>query len=326
MPTKICVISFDHWNYDKHIVTELQKIGVESFHIKIGDFKYKNFGERILNTLSKIFLGKNPKLKKRQDYILETLEKKGYQNQILVLNPELIDAVYHKKIKSYTDKYVAYLYDSVSRCPVEHLLKGYFDEIYSFDKDDINTYGFKETTNYIYLNHLTKPEKFLSDFKVLYVASFDKRMEHLKTIATALDKIKVSYRFIIVGKKTTLFKLKNFFSNKYSFLELRRKRISQPELIELYKKTTVVLDLVRENQTGLSFRVFEAMATENKIVTNNNNVKNFDFYDPKNILVLKEQNQELNADFFNEPYEKINLEIYNKYTIENWVKNIFNLK
>ena len=67
MSHKIAVISFDHWNYDAHIVIALQKKGIESFHIKIGDFKYKNIWERILNSLSKIFLGKNPKLKKHMN-------------------------------------------------------------------------------------------------------------------------------------------------------------------------------------------------------------------------------------------------------------------
>ena len=90
MSHKIAVISFDHWNYDAHIVTALQKKGIESFHIKIGNFKYKNTWERIQNTFSKVFLGKNPKLKKRQDYILEQLKENGFQNQILVINPELI--------------------------------------------------------------------------------------------------------------------------------------------------------------------------------------------------------------------------------------------
>lgn len=58
MLQKIAVISFDHWNYDAHIVSALQRKGIDSFHIKIGNFKYKSTWERIQNTLSKVFLGK----------------------------------------------------------------------------------------------------------------------------------------------------------------------------------------------------------------------------------------------------------------------------
>lgn len=325
MLQKICVISFDHWNYDKHIVDALKKKGIDSYHIKISDFKYKNIGERIFNTLSKIFLGKNPKLKKRQDFILFTLKKLGYQDQILVINPELIDKEYHNEIKKHTNKYIAYLYDSVKRCPVEHLVDGIFDEIYSFDKDDIKTYGFKAITNYNYLNYHQKSENFIARFDLLYVASFDSRIFLLKKIASRLDAINVSYKFIIVGKKTILFRVKNLFSSKYNFIDLRKKRISQNELISLYKQTNCVLDIVRPHQSGLSFRIFESMATENKIITNNNNISSYDFYNPINILIINDNLINIEKSFFTNNYEKIDCMIYNNYTIENWVKTIFNL-
>ena len=151
MSQKICIISFDHWNYDKHIVDQLIANKIDAFHIKIGGFKHKNIRTRMSNSFSKIFLGKNPKIQKRQEHIIEMLEKNGLQDQILVINPEVISLEYHLKIKQFTKKYICYLYDSVERCPVEHLLHGVFDQIYSFDHDDVKKYGFKQITNYNYL-------------------------------------------------------------------------------------------------------------------------------------------------------------------------------
>ena len=326
MPQKICIISFDHWNYDHHIVTALQKKGIESFHIKIGNFKYKNIYERVKNSLSKIFLGKNPKLKKRQDYIIQQLEKSGFQNQILVVNPELIDLEYHLTIKKYTDKYIAYLYDSVSRCPVEHLLEGIFDEIYSFDKDDIQNYGFKPTTNYNYIEKIQKSAP--SDIKndVLYIASFDKRISNLFALQTYFDQLKKSYKFIIIGKKTTLYKWKHIFSSQLKKFDLRRNRVNQNEMHTYYKQTQVVIDLVRTNQTGLSFRIFEAMAFEKKVITTNRNVVTYDFYNPNNIRVIDEHNLTIEARFFETSYQSLPDEIYSYYTLSAWVDRIFNLK
>ena len=85
------------------------------------------------------------------------------------------------------------------------------------------------------------------------------------------------------------------------------------------------MDLVREHQTGLSFRVFEALATDNKIITNNNNIENYGFFNPKNILIINNDFENLEVDFFNNDYETISPEIYNHYTINNWVKNIFKI-
>ena len=325
MPQKICIISFDHWNYDKHIVDKLNAKGVDAFHIKIGGFKHKNLRVRIANSFSKIFLGKNPKIQKRQEHIIEMLKKNGFQDQILVINPEVISLDYHLKIKEFTKKYIAYLYDSVSRCPVEHLLEGVFDEIYSFDKEDVKKYGFKETTNYNYLEKQPVNNDLLIKNQALYIASFDNRLEKVILLKSAFQKINISFRFIIVGKKTTLFKLKKIFSNDILGLELRRKRINQNELKQLYSETKVVLDIVRENQAGLSFRVFEAMAFQKKLVTNNVNIIDYNFYNPNNILVIKNEKYDFDSHFFATKYEPLSEEIYYQYTLDNWVTKIFSI-
>jgi hypothetical protein len=325
MSQKICLISFDHWNYDKHIVDILNKKGIDAFHIKIGGFKHKNIWSRISNTFSKVFLGKNPKIQKRQEHIIQMLELKGFQDQILVINPEVIDLECHLKIKKFTKKYITYLYDSVDRCPVEHLLNGVFDEIYSFDNDDVKKYGFKETNNYNYIEKQPTAKKEKLKNQVLYIASFDKRLETVIKLKEAFTKINISYRFIIVGKKTTLFKLKNIFSASISGIELRRKRVEQNDLKLLYSETNVILDLVRENQTGLSFRVFEAMAFEKKLITNNKNIRFYNFYNPNNIWIIENNNFNFDKTFFETDYETLPENIFYQYTIDNWATKVFGL-
>lgn len=325
MNQKICLISFDNWNYDKHIVDKLNQKGLDAFHIKIGGFKHKNFVSRISNTFSKIFLGKNPKIQKRQEYIIETLTKKGFQDQILVINPEVIDLECHLEIKKMTKKYMTYLYDSVDRCPVNHLLDGIFDEIYSFDQDDVKKYGFKKINNYNYIDKQPIANKNVIKNQVLYIASFDNRLTTVYNLKNIFTKIGVSFRFIIVGKKTILFKLKNYFSKKLDNIELKRKIITQNDLKILYNETEVILDLVRENQTGLSFRVFEAMAFQKKIITTNKSITSYDFYNPNNILVIDNEDLEINNTFFQTDYQTIPDEIYNLYTLDSWVETVFKL-
>jgi hypothetical protein len=318
MPQKICIISFDHWNYDRHIVSALQKKGVESFHIKIGGFKHANLWSRFTNTMSKLFLNKNPKLQKRQEYIINALKEKGIQDQILVLNPELIEKKYHHEIKKYTNNYMAYLYDSVSRCPVEHLLEGIFDKIYSFDKDDIKNYGFQETCNYIY--DVTKlPE---TDVKtdVIYIGSIDDRLKVVNGLGNTFEEHKIAFKFFAVGKKATVYKLKQLLLKENQHINFKRKRFSQEETLSIYKESKVILDIVRENQTGLSFRIFEAIGLNKNVVTNNKNILNYDIYNSNKIKLLENLDNKL--DFSSEFYSK---ELLLKYHIDYWVKNIFKL-
>jgi hypothetical protein len=317
---KIAVISFDHWNYDAHIVDALQKKGIESFHIKIGNFKYKNTWERVQNTFSKVFLGKNPKLKKRQEYILQQLKEKGFQNQILVINPELIDLEYHLEIKKYTDKYIAYLYDSVSRCPVEHLLEGVFDEIFSFDKKDVLTYGFSETTNYIYFD--TPEIDTIQKQNFVYIGSIDNRLKFLNDFAEHIKKHQLSFLFYAIGKKAFINKLKQLFLGKNKNIIFQKKRFSQQETLKMYAESETIVDLVRDNQAGLSFRIFEAIGLQKNVITNNKTIISYDIYDSGKIIYLDDLNK-LNKVTFNE--ENYQCSITKKYSLDNFIKNIFQL-
>lgn len=314
---KVCLISYDFWDYDRYIVEALKKRGIEAVHIKLCAYRYPSLSHRVKNAFSKIFLKKNYKKIWRQEMIINSLKKLGKQDQILVINPETIEGKYHQEIKKYTEKYIAYLYDALARNPAEGVLP-YFDEVYSFDKEDIAKHHFKETTNYIYLE---KPkDKQNPKYDLMYLGSYDERTDWLYKIAEKMDEMGKSYRFILVTRKAWK---KKWTKNK-SFVFISE-RISLEELSKNYRQARVILDLVREHQSGLSFRIFEAMALDKKIITTNPNIRKYDFYNVGNILVLDEALTSLEKSFFETPYQTLPEEIESGYTIDTWVAQLFNL-
>jgi len=320
MTQKICLISFDHWDYDYHIVNELNNQGFESYHIKISNYKHLSIKDKITNAFSKLFLKKNLKKIRRQEAIIKQLDRLGFQDQILIINPELVDYKYHLEIKKRTKSYKAYLYDSVKRNPINHLLDGIFDEIYSFDKYDIEKYNFKKASNYIYLPVQSKKSKI--EYEVLFVGSLDERIYSLIKLGDYLKSKKISFKFIVIGKRKKLKKF-NLSEEELDLIEFQEKKINQEQLIEFYKKCNIIVDLVRKNQTGLSFRFFEAMPLQKRIITNNLNVKNYSFYNTNNILIIDDD--KIPDSFFENKFEKLSTKIYNNYTISSWVKRIFDL-
>ena len=324
MSQNICVISFDQWDYDHHIVKTLREKNISANHIKIKDFKHETFFARLKNTLSKIFFNTNPKRIKRQEYILKKLKKKGLQDQILVINPELIDEIYHNEIKKYTTKYIAYLYDSVSRCSIDHLLDGVFDEIYSFDNNDIKRYGFKRSSNYIYFKPNINPKKTKYDF--IYIGSIDNRIAILNKMAADLLPKAINKEFFAIGKKAVVYTLRQLFLRKNKYIHFKARKISQNRTLELYEKSNFIIDLVRENQVGLSFRVFEAMALHKKVITDNPIISSYSFYNPNNIFIWDHKTQQIPSSFLETEYQQIPEEIYKEYTIDTWVDEIFQLK
>ena len=320
---KICVISFDFWGYDAHIVETLKEKGIEANHIKIGAVSYENFRERLTNFFSKVFLGKNLKYQKRQKFVIEQLDKLGHQDQILVLNADTFDHSTLEYMKKCANRFITFLYDNLDRYPVQDKLH-FFDKIYSFDDKDIEKHGFERLTNYNYLPFLSQENQNPSE-DALYITSYDKkRIKQLDILSQKFEELRLKFDLYVIGKKSWKNQLmKPFSKNKIVFT---RKRINHENLPEFYKRTKVILDLMRENQYGLSFRVFEAMALEKKIITDNEKIKNYDFYNPNNILVLNKDFSNITKDFFETPYQSLPEEIYKKYTLEKWVERVFNLE
>jgi len=323
---KICIISFDYWNYDHHIVKKLQEKGIDASHINMGAYKYKNFGERASNAISKIFLNKNIKHVKRQEYVVNTLKKLGPQDQILVLNPHTLDYQTIKEIKSYTPYLISYLYDNLERFPVEDRLK-LFDKIYSFEDKDVKKYGFEKITNYNYLSEQPiQAEKIEND--LFYITSYDKRrIKLLRKLTVRLSALEVRSKIIVVGKQVWKEKLRNFILRPVgsALIEFRKKPINNETILEEYKKSKVIIDLMREGQAGLSFRVFEAMALGKKIITDNQSIQTYDFYKPENFLIVNDDLSNIENQFFTLSYQRIPTSLYQKYSLNHWVDHIFGI-
>lgn len=323
---KICLISFDFWNYDQYIVHELKNRGIEAHHINIGGFRHKNLLTRVVNMFSKIFLNRNLKYEKRQEYVKKTLEKIGHQDIILIINPETLELNTIEFASRHCNQLMAYLYDSLDRCPAQKVLH-LFDKIFSFDHQDVEKYGFEKITNFNYLEYL--PQELQNpNLGLFYITSFDKtRNRIIKPLSQKLSLLGIRSKIVVVGKKGWKLKMKSHFGKNLENISIqyRKKTTSTKATLKEYKNAKVLLDLMRSGQTGLSFRVFEAMAMEKKIITDNPEIKNYDFYNPHNILVLEENFSNLETDFFNTPYQKIPQEIYNRYTLKNWVEYVFNL-
>ncbi len=315
---KVCLISFDYWNYDYHIVESLQKKGVDVTHIDISQYKYeyKNFFYKTGNFLSKLFFKRNIKKIKRQEFILTELNRMGKQDYILCIRPDLIDKQAHLKIKSFTKKYVAYIYDSCKRFPIDHLLDNVFDKIYSFDLDDVKTFNFTHLTNYIYLEKQEIKHHFKYD--VFIVMSPDQRIPQLNEIARQLDTINSNYKFIIVSQKKP--------SNLYKNIEFSNDEIDLKQLKWYLEHSKILLDLVRDGHNGLSFRVFEALAYQKKLITTNSTITGYEFYNPNNIMVLDPENIKIDSTFLSKDYVPLNEDVFNKFTVDRFVDTIFEIK
>ena len=156
-----------------------------------------------------------------------------------------------------------------------------------------------------------------SDFEVFNISSYGKRSDLIIKIAEKLSLLEIPYKFYIFDKK------KKIINN--SLINSIQETIPLSVVNKYIEKSNVLLDIHRENQNGLSFRVFESMGLHKKLITTNSDIKNYDFYNENNILIIDSKNPEIPLEFIKKPYIEIPKNILNNYKISGWFTKLINI-
>lgn len=312
---KILLISNHIMGYMEVPRIELENLGheVEVLYYSKSplEFKYKNFGQKCISFLKKIN-GNSIKKKHREDAIEVYTTAKTY-DKILVTHPQYLNAKTHRYLKGIAKSYIVYLFDSLKKMPVQKHYVHFFDEVFSYEKKDCAEYNFKFITNFIPTECYRSSNRPSGLFNI---SSKDGRFPKLKHLAEYCNKKNIPAHFIIFSKKplkTTLF-------------EVIHSKIDIQQMEKYLKNVSVFVDIQRPDQQGLSFRVFEAMGNEKKMITNNGHIKEYPFYHPNNIHVIDFKDLHIPEEFLSTPYQKIDPILYQKYTAKNWVQELLSLK
>lgn len=312
----ITLISFDNWGLNAHIVSTLKKQGHTVCHIDFNLFKYKypSFLHKVYNIILKTFFKKNLKNQHYGKEIIKELDKnKDIQDVILTIKADFIAPENILEFKKYSKKTIGFFNDNTYRCPKIKRVINCFDEVYSFEKSDCAKFNLKFATNWIYNENISSSNEKPFDFDIFNISSVDKRLPILVSIAKELKSKKINFKFIVYDKKHKPTNEKLTYINKHMPLS---------EVNNYINRSKVLLDINRIGQVGLTFRVFESLGLEKKLITTNADIRNYDFYNPNNILIIDEKKPSIPLLFFENEYEKIPEVIYKKYTLEGWISNI----
>lgn len=99
-------------------------------------------------------------------------------------------------------------------------------------------------------------------------------------------------------------------------------KLSAKQIIEISQKSRCIVDIQHSNQTGLTMRTFEMLGLKKKLITTNRTIKDYDFYNDNNICIIDPNNIQIPEEFLLTPYEPISYEVYDKYSLKNWVLNL----
>ena len=327
MKKKVLFISISFFNYEKHIIESIKKLGYDV------DF----YDERVYNnSIFKAINRVNKNLIKRinNNYFLNIFKETKHKQYdfLFVIKGEIIskDFINLFKRNNPKAKLIYYTFDSIKNNPNSLKILKYFDKCYSFDFQDVKKYP----------NLILKHLFFTSDFRYsnedkFYNISFigtlhSNRYELIKGI---IDKFKDHYIYFFSQAKWYFFlkKIFNKDSKNISYKDVKFEKLSLGEVADIFKKSKCVIDVQRYNQTGLTMRTFEVLAANCILVTTNNNILKLPDIDLNKIVIIDFYNLELTIEKIE---NKLNHQINNldnkfyekflfKYNIDNWVKDFF---
>ena len=249
---------------------------------------------------------------------------------IYLLKPE----EYNKKTikilkKTCRSKIAGYIWDGIRPHFVNNLQKSrvLLNNLYSFDKNDILNYPNLEMqfyTNFSAYNKTIIPysERNIDLFYIGGIGGKKTEQRRDLMLTKFLNNLEGNLDInVFIHDDEESLKLESK-SIKYT-----KKYLSLWDSLEKTKNAKCVLDLCKNHHIGLSFRFFDCLSTETKIITNNKDVINYDFYLPENIMIVDFEKKILNnnqfKDFIERPYKKLPENIISKYRIDLWLSNMF---
>jgi hypothetical protein len=324
---KILFFSANFFGYQNEIKNSLVKLGA--------DVDY--YDERPKNTFwTKAFIRLDKRIvkKKIENYYSNIINKCIEQNYdyVFFLKAEGINFKMLNELKRAQSqaKFILFMWDSIknsSKDIVEFF--PLFDKILSFDRKDVEKHK----------NLIFRPLFFLDDYKEIAKEKNDIKFD-ITFIGTGhtdryalVSKIKqvcaengLNGYFFVYLQDIKIFIIRKLFKKSYKNAkknDFSFKPLKKEEIIETIKKSNCILDIQRVVQSGLTMRTLEVLGAEKKLITTNEDIINYDFYNENNILVINRENPKIPLSFIKGKYQIIDLNIYHKYHIDSWLEEVF---
>lgn len=190
-----------------------------------------------------------------------------------------------------------------------------------FDKGDIikfPEYKLKDATNFWISNDCNIRKKL--DLDIFYLGvGISESIAILENLHGFCEENNLNFKSLV----TVPFYNSNYENTKIEFMT---NAISYVENLNFVQKSAAILDIKLHHHNGLSFRFFEAMYYNKKMITNNASVVNYDFYDPNNIFITDFEDFSGLNEFMKLPYQIVASEIKEKYGFSNWIKYVLNIE
>lgn len=217
---------------------------------------------------------------------------------------------------------IMYQWDSVKNNSRALLISKYCNKNFTFDMKDAEKFQWTYRPLFYFESSNLKSRK----YDLTFIGSVHSQRMIIANKLSGERKYKkyiylYSNRFHYLKQKYILRK-SNFRSIQSCYIYF--KKISLKKTNEIFSNSKVVIDYTHPDQNGYTMRTIESLGHNCKLVTNNKNIEKADFYNPNNIYIYEGNNINIPTSFIDSSYQNLNSKIFYEYSLNEWIKNIFN--
>ncbi len=273
-------------------------------------FVYKNFYHRVANFISKNFKKVNLKDIHYNNLVKEKINTlQPRYSRIVIIRPDLLNDEVLGLLRSKTESFIANYWDSISLFDRKLRIKNIFDKVYSFDTEDCKRYGFDLLTNFYYFDEIPATV----NNNVYCLLTNDKRTAVVERMGKYLNERGIANTLKVFCYKPAV----------TAYVLQIHQVIPYEIMLKEIAASSVLVEIQKEEQQGLTFRPFEALGLSKKLITNNKHIKEYDFYDANNICIIDNEDINIPNGFFTTPYRPVSETIKIKYHLDNWIETLF---
>ena len=260
--------------------------------------------------------------------------ERDYFDYVLFFNPETItvDLLKRLKEKQSKAKFIIYMWDSFENKPHTKELLPFFDNKFSFNKDECAKYGFKFRALFFideYDADKNPKTENKTDIDIGFIGTVHSdRYKILKEVDSWARQNGLKTKYYMFFPSKILFykyKFENFGKLKISKKDFHFNSLDSHQVKEYLGRCKVVIDIQHPKQVGLTMRTIEMLGLRKKLITTNQDIKNYDFYNENNICIINRKNILINKNIFDTNYNLYS-DLYRKnYSLDSFIDDLFKL-
>lgn len=323
---KVLLFCPSFFGYDLRIADALRECGCEV------DLHNEKPGNRFIDKASvRLNIGLyRPVIKKYIQSVIDSHRDKQYDYVLVVKGEAITREAVSLMRKAYPNaKFVLYLWDSVENIPECDSRMRKYDRILTFDPQDAKDYNLLLRPLFFGKEYgqAAGQQSYEYDFAFVGTAHSIRPRVVGQLARERAEKGRKSFSYLFLPHPLVYLnnKLRNPCFRSVRMSDIHFKPMSAEEIRDVYGRSKCILDVEHDAQRGLTMRTIELVGMQKKMITTNVQVRDYDFYNPRNIYVIDRDHPAVDEDFWDTPYEPIPEHILSRYSITSFVQEILDM-